>query len=291
MNDTSLSLWLNLREQADWAARSLALTQAIASTVPRDRPVCVLDLGTGEGSNFRYLADVLPAHQHWLLIDRSHALLSNVGTRTRAWAAERGHPLRSEATGFRMSSEALDCRVDMRAQDLRTLHDPALFAGRHLVTASALLDLVSERWLRTLAARCRVAGAAALFTITYNGGFSCVPAEPEDELVRELINRHQRRDKGLGGPAEGPAAAACAARCFVDEGYRVETEGSDWVLGPDEAPIQRAVIDGWAEAAREMAPHETQTIASWQARRSSHVDAGRSRIMVGHRDVAAWREP
>jgi hypothetical protein len=163
-----------------------------------------------------------------------------------------------------------------------------MFAGRHLVTASALLDLVSESWLRTLASRCRLAGAAALFTITYDGRFSCVPAEPEDELVRGLMNAHQRRDKGLGGPAEGPGAVACAVRCFSEEGYEVSTETSDWVLGPGEEVLQRMLIDGWARAASEQAPDAAEMIASWRARRLAHVEAEQSHIVVGHRDVAAW---
>ena len=92
--------------------------------------------------------------------------------------------------------------------------DAEIFEGRNLVTASALLDLVSESWLRLLAARCREAGATALFTLTYDGRSSCDPVEPEDELVRELMNLHQKTDKGLGGPADGPDAWAVAERAF-----------------------------------------------------------------------------
>ena len=296
MDDSSLSQWLRLRERADWRSRSAALTQAVAARLAHDRPVCVLDLATGAGSNLRYLVERLPARQRWLLVDRSHALLADVDERTRAWAAERGHiSLIKEGAGFSPAGFSLvgphlECQVHLRVQDLGALDDPAIFAGRDLVTASALLDLVSETWLRALASHCRVAGAAALFTITYDGRFSCTPSEPEDEMVRERMNEHQRRDKGLGGPAQGPHAAACAGRCFAEEGYRVMTEPSDWVLGPNDAPMQRTLIDGWAEAASEVVPHHAPTIASWRTRRLAHVDAGRSHLVVGHRDVAAWRE-
>ena len=87
--------------------------------------------------------------------------------------------------------------------DLGALDDEAVFAGRHLVTASALLDLVSESWLKSLAMRCRAAGAVALLTITYNGRSLASPPEPEDAMVLDLFNRHQRTDKGLGGPGGG----------------------------------------------------------------------------------------
>jgi hypothetical protein len=172
--------------------------------------------------------------------------------------------------------------------NLDVLDDPAIFEGRHVVTASALLDLVSERWLRTLAARCRTAGAAALFTITYNGRSSCSPAEQDDDMVRDLMNQHQRRDKGLGGTAEGPDGAGCAERCFSDAGFVVRREPSDWSLGSAQAECQRLLIDGWAEAATVMAPALASRIARWRDRRLAHVDAARSRVVVGHDDLAAW---
>jgi len=263
--DDSLLQWLRLREPADFAARSEALTRAIADTLPARRPIDALDLATGTGSNIRYLAPRLPGPQRWLAVDRSALLLAQLRERT-------AH---------------LPCDVETRQVDLGTLHH-AIFAGRRLVTASALLDLVSERWLRALAAYCRAEGAAALFTITYNGRSSCDPAEAEDDCVRDLLNRHQKRDQGLGGPAAGPEAVECAERCFAENGYRVQREPSDWRLGPAEAEMQRMLIDGWAKAAAEMAPDRTAAIESWRARRLAHVDGRRSRVIVGHDDLAAW---
>ena len=177
--------------------------------------------------------------------------------------------------------------VETRRLDLEILDDATLFADRHLITASALLDLASEGWQRSLAAHCRAVAAAALFTLTYNGRFSCTPAEPEDGLVLDLFNRHQRVAIGLGGRAAGPDAAAIAVRCFTEVGYRAECVASDWNLGPGQSELQRSLIDGWAEAATETAPESASIIADWRTRRQNHVDAGRSRLAVGHEDVAA----
>jgi len=67
-----------------------------------------------------------------------------------------------------------------------------------LVTASALLDLVSEDWLAALAARCRESGAAILFALSYDGRIRCSPEEPNDATICALVNEHQRTDKGFG---------------------------------------------------------------------------------------------
>jgi hypothetical protein len=112
--------------------------------------------------------------------------------------------------------------------------------------------------------------------------------EPEDDMVRDLMNRHQKTDKGLGGPAAGPDATTRAEQCFVEAGYQVRHEPSDWTLAPAEADVQKLLIDGWMQAATEMAPDRASTIARWRVRRLAHLDAGRSRVIVGHDDLAAW---
>jgi len=286
--DNSLSTWLQLREPADAAARSDGLTRTIVDALADRETVQVLDLATGTGSNLRYLAPRLRGRQRWLVIDRDSALLAMLPELMSSWGTDRRYEVDTiGGNECLIRNEQLECQVESRSMDLNSLDEVDIFAGRQLVTASALLDLVSEKWLRALAARCREVGAAALFAITYNGWSSCSPAEPEDEMIRDLLNRHQKTDKGLGGSAAGPDAAAWAARCFADTGYRVWTEPSDWILGSPEQKLQRRLIDGWAGAATELASDNASGIAQWRARRIGHVDASRSRIVVGHFDVAA----
>src|SRR5262245_61433672 len=269
----ALAQWLALREPADTAARSTHLTQAVAAALAGRGPLRILDLATGTGANVRYLIDRLDAdRQRWLAVDRSSILLGHLRSRMSGWRSSRGYTF----------------ELETRELDLNTL-DRSMFAGRDLVTASALLDLVSESWLRSLAAGCGGAGAAALFAITYDGRSTCSPAEPEDEMVLGLFNEHQHRDKGLGGPAAGPDAIDAAVRCFADAGYHVETAPSDWNLAPSDAALQRELIEGWAFAATETGPDAAPRIADWRARRIAHVDAGRSHIVVGHQDLVAWK--
>jgi hypothetical protein len=286
--DDALAEWLALREPTDAAARSASLTRAVADAIGTADPVRVLDLATGTGSNLRYLANRFMGNQRWLVIDRSATLLEELPARTASWGSRLGYEVTTDANGFVIRGGELQCHVEPRQLNLETLDAAEVFADRHLVTASALLDLVSERWLRALASRCRAVRAAALFTITYNGRSSCSPAEPEDQMVLDLFNRHQRTDKGLGGVAAGPDAVACAERCFSEAGYVVRTEPSDWDLGSGQPELQRQLIEGWAGAAAEISPTDASTIARWRLRRLQHVDAGRSRVLVGHYDLAAW---
>jgi hypothetical protein len=283
----SLSHWLALREPVDHAARSALLTREIVDALGHPHRLNVLDLGTGTGSNVRYLAGRLHAPQRWLLVDRDLTVLTDMRARTSAWGAVCGYDVTTDGDDLVMHGRQVDWRIETRCLNLGGL-GPEIFSGRHLVTASALLDLVSERWLRAVAWHCREAGAAVLFALTYNGRSHCSPREPEDDAIRELMNRHQRaNDKGFG-PAAGPEAIECAARSLAAVGYHVRREASDWVLLPDVRELQRQLIEGWAEAAVEIAPGQAAMVKNWLARRLAHIEAGCSRVTVCHEDLAAW---
>ena len=252
--------WLALREPADSAARAPRVTQAVADATAGRTPLRIVDLGCGTGSNVRYLASRLPQPQAWRLVDHDPALLAAART-------------------------LVPHAVETRVADLREL-EPAVVDGCDLVTASALLDLVSEAWVRRFASLCHAAGAAVLVVLNYDGRTVCTPPDPDDDLVRDLMNTHQRTNKGFG-PALGPDSGPRTAQALADAGYRVVVEKSDWVMGPDQADLQRALIGGWADAATEVRPEAAERIRAWQTRRLAHIDAGTSTVRVGHDDVGA----
>jgi hypothetical protein len=251
--------WLRLREPLDHAARSAALTRDVLQALPAGASG-ILDLACGTGSNWRYLSSRDASDRDWLLVDHDPSLLSLVERAPNVRTVER---------------------------DLREL-DHELVVGRALVTASALLDLVSEAWLRQLVSHCRAQHAAALFALTYDGRLLFEPAEPDDALIRDLVNRHQRTDKGFG-PALGPAAVATAADLFRASGHEVRIIASDWILRRSSAPdlLQEQLIDGWAEASTEIAVDRAGIIEAWRRKRRRHVTSGQSMLTVGHQDLAA----
>lgn len=252
--------WLALREPVDADARSTAVTQAVAASLPTERVVRVVDLGCGTGSNVRFLASRLGAQVDWRLLDHDRALLAE-------------------------AARLLGPHVETHVVDLRTL-SPGDIGPADLVTASALLDLVSEDWLSVFVRACRDLDAAVLVALNYDGRVACTPADADDGLVIGLVNRHQRTDKGFG-PALGPDSGARAAVLLLDAGYSVVTAKSDWVIGPDRNALQRALMQGWAGAAIEVDPDSRSRIDAWLERRLTHIDAGRSHLTVGHDDVAA----
>jgi hypothetical protein len=226
-----------------------------------------MDLGTGTASNIRYLAPLLAGDQLWLAVDNDPALIAR-------------QPSVLQGTDF-------NCRLSSQQIDLATELDTLPFADYQLVTASALLDLVSAAWLQRLAERCAAAQATVLFALSYDGRMQFSPDEPDDGWLRDLVNRHQQGDKGFG-PALGPQAAHYARTAFETLDFETRTESSDWLIKPQEQALQRELIDGWVTAAQEIAPADATRIAAWESRRRLHLAAGNSHIRVGHQDLMAW---
>jgi hypothetical protein len=158
----------------------------------------------------------------------------------------------------------------------------------HLVTASALLDLVSAGWLQRLVALAATARVALLFTLSVDGRHDWVPSDPLDSKVSALFGEHQRRDKGFGA-ALGAHAVLTLQRALRGSGYRVFSERSDWWIdGQDSAQaaaLQRALVDGMATTASEQNPTAKVAIEAWRQRR--HALAASGSLRVGHVDLLA----
>ena len=73
--ETFTADWLALREPVDHRSRAADLVAPVAEWWGSRPGQRVLDLGSGTGSNLRYLAPRLPGEQAWTLVDRDAALL------------------------------------------------------------------------------------------------------------------------------------------------------------------------------------------------------------------------
>lgn len=282
--------WLQLREGADHRARADRLLRALPRPEPASsraqRPLEVLDLGAGTGANLRYLAPRLGNGQHWHCVDHDPALLEGLFRLTREWACVRGDQADARGDRLLLAGTGWDAQVQVEHADLAAGIAAWQLPSDGLVTASALLDLVSESWLRALVERCEGAGCSLLFALSYDGRVSLAPEQPLDQDVITLVNQHQRRDKGFG-PAMGPNAHAAAQQLTLAAGYWVQSARSDWSLGPTEVALQQELIRGWVEAAREIDTLARSRLQGWSAARQTQAAAGRLRIGVGHRDLIA----
>lgn len=294
--------WLALREPADHRARSRALLEQLQGWLKRRAErreerreerrgkrreeqsagddaemLRIVDLGSGAGSNGLYLRDRLRGLQHWTLLDQDAFLLAEA--RARLSSGPASEPA-SEPAKETFLIETCKCSLD--ADNLADL----IPAGTHLITASALIDLMSANWLDALADTAKARHAAIYIVLSYAGEFQLRPQLEGDDLIRSLVNDHQHGDKGSGA-ALGPEATDYLKDRLQARGYEVAVESSPWSLDSADRALQAALICGWCEAAMEQAPTGRAQIEHWQSLRLRQAETGQLKVQVAHHDLFA----
>jgi hypothetical protein len=252
--------WLGLREPADATARATDLANLLIPHLPATGTIVVRDLGCGTGSMGRWLAGRIPGPQHWILHDRDPEVLDRAALSLPASVTTETSP--GDIAGL----------------------DAARLAGTSLVTASALLDMLTVEEVDGLVAACTAAGCPTLLTLSVVGSVLFSPADHQlDGVFAAAFNAHQRRRVG-GRRLLGPDAVVTAARAFRRHGVRVSIAPSPWRLGPDNSGLREEWLRGWLSAACEQRPELRKAAGPYMRRRLENPDL---RVVVGHADLLA----
>jgi len=271
--------WLALREPADHAARNPQVLAAVGAYFAEKPSIAVLDLGSGAGSNLRASHAALPDRQHWTLIDHDAGLLLVARERLMGWADE----AREQGEELVLAKGGKTITVDTRRVDLDKDLEWVLGWQPDLVTAAALFDLTSKRWLERFVAALASQHLPLYAALTCDGREEWQPAHPADAGIGAAFAEHQRHDKGFG-PAAGPDACELMAEAFRKSGFAISTGDSSWVLDDRHPELRMALAEGTASAVGETGRIEPAALAEWlTARRVAHS------ARIGHQDL--WARP
>jgi hypothetical protein len=258
--------WLALREPADAEARAGDLAEALERALPASGARVIHDLGCGTGAMGRWLAPLLAGPQHWVLHDRDADLLALAAAEVPGPAAD-GAPV-----------TAAERRTDIARMHARDL------AGASLITASALLDLLTVDELDRLAGLCAGAGCPILLTLSVIGSVEITPTVPLDRRVAAAFDAHQRRTT-KHGRLLGPDAVGFAVEAFRRLGAEVLLRPSPWRLGPAHSALAAEWFTGWVGAACEQEVELAGQCEPYARRRLQQASAGELAVTVGHADL------
>ena len=258
--------WLELREAADSSARAPELVGRLCRRIAAEAGWSIHDLACGSGAMGRWLAPLLPGPQHWVLHDRDADLLAIAATNVPGPAADGN-----------------DVMVETRVSDVTRL-TPDDLAGTTLVTASALLDLLTWDELTRLIHACSGAGCPVLFALSVTGRVQLLPPDPLDARISAAFNAHQRR-RTARGRLLGPDAVEAAVEGFRRLGAEVVVRPSPWCLGPAESDLAVEWVTGWIDAACEQEAELAPDAELYRRRRLREAAAGSLAVTVAHADL------
>ncbi|MES2823490.1 MAG: class I SAM-dependent methyltransferase [Pseudomonadota bacterium] len=255
--------WLDLREPADVKARAKPLASEALTwleTKGRGFDNILVDLGSGTGSTLRALTTLGARNLVWRLVDLDGELLNEA-----------------------LKRHAKQALIEAYQADLNVVDELPL-GGAHLVTASALFDLVSREFVDSLVERLSQQKTAIYAALNYDGTTEWTPPHPLDAAVLNAFNQDQRRDKGFG-IALGPDATNYLKAVLAAEGYTLAVASSPWQLDAKDHVLVGELISGIASAVSNGYGLNANELAEWQAFRLAHANQGT--CCVGHLDLLA----
>ena len=258
--------WLNLREASDHKARDRHLLKTAANWLNdlKSKDKVIVDLGSGTGSTIRGLqryTTLAPSIQ-WRLVDNDPELL-----------AEAVHRHSEE-----YSIESF--LVDLSATQKLPLESASL------ITASALLDLVSSNFIRDLCQLIKEKNEGRPLgfysALNYDGCIKWTPFHPLDAAILMNFNTDQRRDKGFG-PALGPDATDFLKTQFHSTKFQCLSAKSPWLLGSADYLLTESLINGISGVAIQTGGLTNSDIQDWKTIRIENVRTGT--CFLGHTDI------
>ena len=258
--------WLNLREASDHKARDRHLLKTAANWLNdlKSKDKVIVDLGSGTGSTIRGLqryTTLAPSIQ-WRLVDNDPDLL-----------AEAVHRHSEE-----YSIESF--LVDLSATQKLPLESVSL------ITASALLDLVSSNFIRDLCQLIKEKNEGRPLgfysALNYDGCIKWTPFHPLDAAILMNFNTDQRRDKGFG-PALGPDATDFLKTQFHSSKFQCLSAKSPWLLGSADYLLTESLINGISGVAIQTDGLTNSDIQDWKTFRIENVRTGF--CYLGHTDI------
>ncbi|MEO9256467.1 MAG: hypothetical protein ABI305_13080, partial [Tepidiformaceae bacterium] len=232
----------------------------------------VHDLGSGTGSMMRWLAPSLPGPQTWFLHD---------------WNAD----LTEQAINQVRPSDRDNARISIfgRTGNLADL-SPEDVAGGSLVTASALLDVLTSQEIQTIVGACVAAHTPALLSLSVTGGVHLNPRDELDMAFGNAFNAHQLRQAN-GRRQLGQYAAPIARGLFAEAGWQVRQSTTLWRLDHRLRGLLSEWFSGWVDAAVEQEPQLRDEADRYRHGRLAQIELGKLSAHVDHVDLLAWPRP
>ena len=175
--------WLNLRETVDRNSRNERILYLINEFFKNKKNIRIVDLGSGAGSNYRFLKSRLLNNQYWSFVDISH-----------------------QSTNYFKKNIKLSSKIkktNFKIVDVINNLEKINFNDYNLVTGSAFLDILPKTWFKNFH-KLNLDTEIVYFALNYNGNFKFFPKHKDDKKILNIFNKDQKSDKGIGEVAVGP---------------------------------------------------------------------------------------
>ena len=200
--------WLYQREKIDNSSKNLKMINKINSSIKNLKNIHILDLGTGTGSNFRFLSKKINhKNQYWTLMDISKSSLREAN--------------KNITLNYKVK------KVSLKHNDIIKEIKNTNFNKFDIVTGSAFLDIMPYKWFKDFH-KLNQNTKIIYFSINYNGYFKFHPHHSFDNNMLNLFNKDQQSKKDGKVKAVGPDCSEIIKNYF-SKTHKTFLLNSNWV--------------------------------------------------------------
>ena len=254
--------WLFQREKIDNLSKSKILIKRINKTIKKLNDIRIIDLGTGTGSNFRYLSKKINFNnQKWTLMDISKSSL--------------------EEAKKNISINKKIKKISIINNDIiKNIHDTN-FNNFDLVSGSAFLDIMPRQWFKSFHYK-NINTKIIYFSINYDGYFKFFPKHKLDKRVLDLFNFDQKSNKLNNLKAVGPDCSKIIQKYF-HKTHKTFLRNSNWNKITNKK-FQLMFLDFCSDVIHK---HGKNDFSEWFEFRKQKIALNKSKLTVHNKDFLA----
>ena len=256
--------WLFQREKIDNLSKSKLLIQKINNSLKDFDNIRIIDLGTGTGSNFRYLSKKIKfKNQYWTLMDISKSSLN-------------------EARNNINFNKKIK-KISIINNDIIKNINKTKFDNFDLVSGSAFLDIMPKKWFKSFYHK-NINTKIIYFSINYDGLFKFYPNHKLDKKVLSLFNYDQKSKKANNLKAVGPDCSNIINKHFLKT-HKTYLINSNWDK-IENKKFQLMFLDFCTNVIKK---HGKENFSEWLAFRKQNIYANKSKLTVFNKDFLALK--
>ena len=254
--------WLFQREKIDNLSKNKFIISKINSYLKTLDQIRIIDLGTGTGSNFRYLSKKIKfKNQSWTLMDISKSSLN-------------------EAKKNIIANSKIK-KINLKKVDIIKNIQQHKFNDYDLVTGSAFLDIMPFNWFKKFYLKNKNT-KLVYFSINYDGYFKFYPQHKLDRDILELFNDDQKSKKNNKTNAVGPDCSEIIKSYFI-ETHKCYLFNSNW-SNVKNKNFQLMFLD-FCESI--ILKNKKTNLLDWLEFRKLNVINNKSKLSVNNKDFLA----
>ena len=254
--------WLFQREKIDNMSKNLFLIKKINNSLKNYDQIRIIDLGTGTGSNFRFLSKKIKyKNQSWTLMDISKNSLN---------AAKK-----NVTTNDKIK------KIIIKHDDIIKNIQQNNFTNYDLVTGSAFLDIMPHEWFKKFYLK-NINTKIVYFSINYDGYFKFYPKHRMDKKFLQLFNSDQKSKKNNKTKAVGPDCSNII-KSYFSKTHKSFLFKSNWTNVKDKN-FQLMFLDFCENIIKK---NKKNNLLEWLDFRKDNIFKNKSKLSVSNKDFLA----